>query len=57
MHGFCNARDAFQEVSCYLRQLHLEISVTDAQEEHVVNCISQTPMLFDSLSEGDGFFR
>ena len=35
MQGFSNARDAFQEAFCYLRPVHLEISVTDALEEYV----------------------
>ena len=32
MQGFSNARDAFH---CYLRPVHLKISVTDALEEYV----------------------
>ena len=35
MQGFSNARDAFQEAICYLRPVHLEISVTDALEEYI----------------------
>ena len=37
MQGFCNARlsDVFQKAFCYLRPVHLEISVTDALEEYV----------------------
>ena len=57
MQGFSNARDAFQEAFCYLRPISLESGVTDALEEYVCNCISQTPILFDSLSEGGGCFR
>ena len=52
MQGISNARDAFQEAFCYLRPVHFEISVTDALEEYFCKFISQTPMLFDSLSEG-----
>ena len=55
MQGFSNARDAFQEAFCYLCPVHLEISVTDALEEYV--CISQTPILSDSLSEGGWCFK
>ena len=59
MQGFSNARDAFQESFCYLRPMHLESSVMDAQEEYVnfVNCISQTPMFFELLNDGGGCFR
>ena len=46
-----------QEVFCYLHPVSLKSSVTDSLEEYVVNCISQTPILFDSLSEGGGCFE
>ena len=35
MQKFSNARDSFQEAFCYLRPVHLEISVTDVLEEYV----------------------
>ena len=54
MRKLSNARAALQEAFSYLRPVHLESSVTDALEEYVCNCISQTPMLFDSLSERGG---
>ena len=37
-------------------QCPLESSVTYALEEYICKCISQTPILFDSLSEGGGCF-
>ena len=54
MRELSNARDAFQETFYYLRPVHLKIRLTHALEEYICNCISQTPMLFDSLSEGGG---
>ena len=52
--AFTNARDSIQETFCYIRPVPMESNVTD--DVNFVNCISQTPILFDSLGEGDGCF-